>query len=479
MPVVRRDSGRSHPVGDRYFQALQARKRDRGEDVSFDFLGGRVIGVAGPHGESSLDNGYNLLEPSFAPVPGGEGGQDRLAERIGRELQDVRHALGAEDAMLLNAAEHPDCSLEPAWYAAVRVDRPIYHELVDHRGWLHRIGIDAKAQNSPCTSVPVEQAARALNAVLALGPASIALFANSPLESGHPAGLKENRLTLWERVFRPGRFAGDYALQELPDGPFADLGGYFRWMFGPGTASRALPLRLDAGYKSAASVLLQDDPPLDRFLRCAGWPGRRLDTGEAVQLCPQGGHFVYSQFAHFLDARWRYRLAEMPPLEALLEAWNRPWGIEGLYARCGAQGYIEGRAPGAVFADAQLLDEAGADIARTAVVAPSAVQLGLMRNLDQAEQLWRDWGWARLRGMRADAIRHALDDDMVQALARDVLDVARAGLPAAERHWLAYADHALQTRRTGADRLLALWREHEGRDDRLARVCARREVLAL
>ena len=479
MPVVRRDDGRSHAVGDRYFEALAACKRGRGEDVAFDFLAGRVMGVVGSHGESSLDNGYNLLETSFAPVPGGAGGLDRLAECIGRELQDVRQALGAEGAALLNASEHPDCSLGPDWYAAVRVQRPIYRELVDYRGWLHRLGIDAKAQNGPCTSVPVAQAARALNAVLALGPASIALFANSPLESGQATGLKENRLTLWERVFRPGRFAGDYALQQLPGQPFDDLGHYFRWMFGPGTASRALPMKLGAGYKSVASVLLQDDPPLDRFLRSASWPGRRIDTGEAVELRPHGGYFEYSQFAHFLDARWRYRLAEAPPLEELLEAWSRPQGIETLYERCGADGYIEGRAPGAVFADAQLVGEAGADIARTAVVAPSALQLGLMRNLDQAEQLWRDWGWARLREMRVDAIRHALDDDVVQALARDVLEVARAGLPAAERHWLAYADHALQTRRTGADRLLALWREHEGRGDCLARVRERREVLAL
>lgn len=479
MPVVRRGSGLSHPVGDRYFEALAACKRSRGDDVAFDFLAGRIMGVVGGHGESSLDNGYNLLETSFAPVTGGAGGLDRLAERVGGELRDVRLALDAEGATLLNASEHPDCSLDPDWYAAVRVDRPIYRELVDYRGWLHRLGIDAKAQNGPCTSVPVAQAARALNAVLALGPASIALFANSPLECGRETGLKENRLTLWERVFRPGRFPGDYALQQLPDRPFEELGHYFHWMFSPGTASRALPLQPGAGYKSAASVLLQDDPPLAHFLRSASWPGRRIDTGQAVELRPHGGYFEYSQFAHFLDARWRYRLAETPPLDELLGAWARPQGIEALYERCGVDGYIEGRAPGAVFADAQLVDEAGADIARAAVLSPSAVQLGLMRNLGQAEQLWRDWGWTRLRAMRADAIRHALEDDAVHALARDVLDVARAGLPAAERRWLAYADHVLQTGRTGADRLLALWREHEGRGDRLARVCERREVLAV
>ena len=51
--------------------------------------------------------------------------------------------------MLINAAEHPAASLDADWYRRVRVPRPIYEELVGQRGWLHRIGIDAKAQNSP------------------------------------------------------------------------------------------------------------------------------------------------------------------------------------------------------------------------------------------------------------------------------------------------------------------------------------------
>src|SRR3546814_4544376 len=35
---------------------------------------------------------------------------------------------------------------------------------------------------------------------IGLSPASIALFANSPLESGAVTGFKEHRMTLWERV---------------------------------------------------------------------------------------------------------------------------------------------------------------------------------------------------------------------------------------------------------------------------------------
>ncbi|MFM9870237.1 glutamate-cysteine ligase family protein [Achromobacter xylosoxidans] len=478
MAVARHDTGASHPVAG-YFEALAAIKAARGEAPDLARIGERAVGVSVAAGESGLDNGFNLLETAFAPVSEQEGGLAELARRITRELRDACAALQAEGAVLLNVSEHPDCTLDPQWYAAVHVPRPIYHELVGHREWLHRVGIDAKAQNSPCTSVDVSQAARALNVVLALAPASIAIFANSPLAQGRVTGLKENRLTVWDRMFRHSRYAGDYYLQRLPERPFVDLGDYFRWMFAPGTASRCLPLAVDEGYKSAAGVYLHGAPSLSAFLASDGWPGRRSDTGETVTMTPQGGHFEYSQFAHFLDARWRYRLATPPPLEALREAWRRPGGIEDLYAGLGAIGYIEGRAPGAGFADAQLLREAGASVAATLVMAPSALQLGLMRNLSQAEDLLRSWGWLRLRAMRADAMRDALHDPAVRALAGEVLAVAEGGLARHERPWLAYARYAVDACSTGADRMLRLWRELEGDPNRLAAICRARAVVPL
>lgn len=476
MAVVRLADGRSHGVT-RYFETLEALKRARGLDPVRRFVGGRLAGLGTPEGESGLDNGYNLLETAFAPLVGGADALDRLAALVVRELNEAEQALAAEDAALLNASEHPDCGLDAGWYAATRVARPIYQELVGYRGWLHRVGIDAKAQNSPCTAVPVAQAARALNAVLALAPASIALFANSPLEAGQETGLKENRLTVWDRMFRQARFPGDHDLQRLPARPFEDLGDHYRWMFGAATVSRALPLELGSGYKSVTPVYLQGDPSLSAFLHAAGWDGRRDSAeGEIVRLRPHGAYFTYAQYAHFLDARWRYRVEREPSLEALLRAWGRPGGLEALLCDCGVDGYIEGRAPGAVFADAQLLAEAGRDVAASAPIAPSAVQLGLLRNLDEAERLWRTWGWDRLRGLRAVAMRMALDDDAVYALAGEVLAIARDGLSEAERDWLAYAEQALAARRTGADRLLDLWRAGTGHDDRLARVCAQRRV---
>src|SRR5690606_3282079 len=189
--------------------------------------------------------------------------------------------------------------------------------------WHHWAGIDAKAQNGANTAVPVEQAAQALNVVLALAPAMIALYANSPLEAGRPTGLKENRLSIWPRVFGPARFAGDLALSRLPGRPFADLGDYFRWMFAPGTATRSLPAARRHDYKSAPTVLLDGDPCLIDFLRAPSWPGVRTDNGQALLLQPDSAHFEYSQIAQFLDARWRYRLDALPPLPELMAAWQR------------------------------------------------------------------------------------------------------------------------------------------------------------
>ncbi|CAM3667456.1 glutamate--cysteine ligase [Bordetella sputigena] len=476
MVVVRRGSGASH-AAERYPETLARLKRARGEDIHLTLHGGRAIGVTGPLGESGFDNGYNLLETAFAPVAGGPGGLDRLAAAVRTELADVRDALAEEDAAVLNAAEHPAATLDMHDYLRIRVPRAIYAELVGHRGWLHRAGIDAKAQNGPCTAVPIEEAARALNVMLALAPAFIALFANSPLQDGRVTGLKENRLMLWDRMFRHARFAGDHRLQQLPERPFADLGEYFRWMFAPDTVSRGLPLAEDGEYKSVVSVYLDGHPSLGRFLQAPSWTGRRADNGRPVTLRPHSGHFEYSQFAHFLDARFRYRLAGRPPLEELLAAWRKPGGIEDLYTRVGVAGYIEGRAPGAVFPDRQLVEEAGADVAARAPMAASALQLGILRNLEAAEVLVGDWGWPALRGMRAMAIRAALADDRVRALAADVLAVAAQGLPDADRHWTMYADYVLASGRTGADRLLALWTGTPGGvAEKLRAVYARRAL---
>ena|GEM_PF-379687 len=477
MVVAHAETGASLPV-DAYFEALSAIKRDRGVACRPVMIEDRCVALRTPAAECGLDNGFNLLETALAPVDGGPGGLACMARLAHQELADTLQALGADQACVLNASQHPACPRDPGWYARVRVPRPIYRELCGHRGWHHWEGIDAKAQNGANTSVPVECAVDALNAAVALAPASIALFANSPLESGKATGFKENRMTLWERVFGPARCAGDLRLSRYPHRPFRDLGDFFLWMFGQGTVTRGLPLAPSYDYKSVPTVLPDGDPCLLDFLRATQWPGRRTDNDEAVALAPATHHFEYSQIGQFLDARLRYRFGVPVPLSELLSAWQRDDGLEALFAACDAQVYIEARAPGAGFADACLLSEAGAQVAQSVLMAPCALQSGLLANLDEARRLVGQWGWRALGDLRLPAMRAGLDDARVKALCADVLAVARAGLAPRDRPWLAYAEFVLASGRTAADRFLDTWNGAGGTvDERLAAVLARHAAL--
>ncbi|MGB3289880.1 MAG: glutamate-cysteine ligase family protein, partial [Burkholderiaceae bacterium] len=450
MVVAHARTGASLPV-DAYFSALRGIKREKGVASRDIMQGGRCIGLHTDAAECGLDNGFNLLETALAPVDDdGPQGLNRLAALAHQELADTLRALEADGACILNASEHPDCPRDAHWYAKVCVPRPIYRELIGHRGWHHWEGIDAKAQNGANTSVPVERAILALNVAIALAPASLALFANSPLESGRETGFKENRMTIWPRVFGPARFPGDALLCRYPARPFRDLGDFFHWMFGAGTVTRGLPLEPSYDYKSVPTVLLDGDPCLADFLHAPSWRGRRGDDGSAVELVPDARHFEYSQIGQFLDARLRYRLDTLPPLGELLEAWRREGGLESLFAACGAQTYIEARAPGAGFADECLLREAGEAPARSLLAAPTALQKGLLANLDEAWRLVSEWGWQALGALREPAMRVGQDDARVKALCAQVLSVARAGLSPSDGHWLAYPDYVLASGRCGA-----------------------------
>lgn len=466
MVVAHAVSGASLPV-DCYFDALSYIKRTRGVSSTPVLLSGRCVGLQTDEAYCGLDNGFNLLETATVAVEGGPGGLARLSALAHRELADTLGALDADGACVLNVSQHPDCPRDAAWYDRVCVPRPIYRELRDHRGWHHWEGMDAKAQNGANTSVPIAGAARSLNVVLGLAAASIALFANSPLESGAATGLKENRLTIWPRVFEPARFAGDAMLAQYPARPFRDLGDYFRWMFQAGTVSRSLPLLHRYDYKSAPTVILDGDPCLSDFLRTGLWTGRRTDNGEPASITAHAMHFEHSQIAQFLDARWRYRLAELPCLADVLAAWDRDGGLEALFAACGVDGYIEGRAPGAGFADACLVREAGRQEARSVLVAPTALQQGLLAEPEASWQLVQDWGWDELGRLRQVAIRDGLADTRVRALCADVLAVAHGGLHADDAHHLAYADYVLQSGRSGADRLMETWNSLPGGEGRL------------
>jgi len=479
MVVAHGDTGRSHLVC-RYFEALADIKKRRGIQARVAYIGARPIAVLSDGVESGLDNAFNHLESALGPFAGGRGGLDRLEAAVVAELSDVLDALKADDAVLLNASEHPDCPLDETFYHAARAPKPIYDYWVKHRGWRHHVGIDAKAQNGPTTSVKVENAARALNVMLGLAPAFIALFANSPLESGRLAGRKENRLTIWDRMFGPGKFGADLESCRTPDAPFNDLGAYFRRAYGGGTVMHTVPLVDNQDYKGdPRTVRVHGDPCLLGFLAGGTAQGTLAGSGRHVAIEPSAGHFEHMQFAPFLDARFRFRFGSRPSIEVLQSALQTPEGIEAMMVRHDVDAYIEGRVPGAGFPDAALLKEMnGAATAASVVMGPSALQQGLLNNLDEAFGLMQEWGWQRLRGLREAAVIHALEDGAVRQLVGEVIAVAQAGLDAAEHRHLDYVRWVWSNRRTGADRMLESWARLAGSPaERLRALAAQRTAV--
>lgn len=348
MVLARADTGAGHRVGS-FFRTLQRLKLARGDAARLSLAGDIPTAVQAPWVTSSLDNAYNNLESAIGVVPPragtGQGDLLLLDLLIRQELTVVMAALEDEGACILNASQHPATPIDDAFYRSVRAPKPIYDYWVEYRGWNHAVGVDAKAQNGPTTGVPVHDAVRALNVILAAAPAFIALFANSPFEAGKLTGLKETRLTMWPRMFAPARYEGDRRLYRLPARPFHDLRDYFTWMFGPGTRMQAVPISNDgAEYKARAAIALVDGAPsLLEFLRGADWPAHRMDTGAAIRLEPHAYHLEYLQFCQFLDGRIRYALDGGVSVEALHAAWDRDGGLEELFADHATSCYIEGR----------------------------------------------------------------------------------------------------------------------------------------
>jgi hypothetical protein len=473
MPVARLDDGTSFAAKG-FFPALLTRRLARGEAASALHAGEETIGVEADLVVTSVDNGFNNLESAIGVVGGpgsGTSGLHRLSALIHRELTDASEVLGELGAGIVNLSEHPAFPVDEPSYRAMRAPKPIYDYWREVRGWRHEQGIDAKAQNGPTTGVTAHEAVEALNLVLLAAPALIALYANSPFENGEATGLKENRLTIWPRMFAAPRFAGDRTFHRVPLRPFRSLADYFEWMFGAGRAMQVLPLPGNSYKGFGGLARVAGDPGLLDFLRGGASSALHLETGRTIELAPSVKHLDMLQFSQFLDGRIRFAFDHLPTVRAFLDALESD-AVEDLFASSCSGLYIEGRACGATFPDPELCDLSDPLVAASAAVSPSAIQKGLQVNRDAYRRLSRLLPWRDLRMLREEAIRHGLDGSFggltLTRFSQAVIDEAEAGLAPSERWMLAYPRHVLATGRNGADRALAAFEAASG--ERRARI---------
>ena len=267
-------------------------------------------------------------------------------------------------------------------------------------------------------------------------------------------------------MFSSSRFRADDRLHRFPTRPFAHLRDYFEWMFGCDTRMQPVPCGASSDYKGASNMArVVGDPAMLDYLRQPQWSAMHLSLHESITVQPSVEHLVFQQFAHFLDARIRYGLVQAPSVESFWAAWCSPEQFEALLESHLAYCYIEGRASGANFPDQEIM-QGGEVQGASVVIAPSALQCGLLRNLEQASRWLARLPWAMLPALRAAAMQEGLQGKVgsltVYAFCQEVLELAGAGLDSATAWMLAYPEQVLRQGCSGADRALATYARLQG-----------------
>ncbi len=442
------------------FEANGGHPKYKISDVSPD----TVLGVSElTHGEVGLDNGRNLQETSTRIV---YGGLEELQRLLDGDLALVQQALRAEGGTVINMSIHPLGSTSMEAYKAYVAPKSIY-PYIWQRGWDHSAGIDAKAQNSPSTGVDPHDAARAVTTMIGAGGAVVGLFGNSPYAEGQFSGFKESRLAMWERMMKNSVSEGDRKTARFPEAPFGTLRDYFHWMFGPGTNIHFVSASGD-GYKTFgdSALLIERNPSALDYLRMRKASAKFLTSGASADVIPHLSHLEAMQFAQFTGARIRYEFNhKIIDKDGFLSAMEADQ-VEELFANEGIVSmWIEGRDAGANFPDEELRDMSST-VAENVVIGPSALQAGLIANLEEAHAYIMSFPWGALGQLREQAMRYGLDgavgDITVSQFARDILAIAGRGLPAGQHHMLAYAEHVLSVHANGADRAIRFVEQHGG-----------------
>ena len=467
-PVINLNTGEPHSVSQNFFKRLSEDALRRGTNPNFHLsdVDDRILGVVSDLGEQGVDNGFNLLETSL-PY---QSSLAELLELMQLDLKTVQEALEKEGASVVNLSIHPLGKRDLETYKAFVAPKGIYRYLW-YRGWDHKAGIDARAQNSPTTSVSPEEAADAVSVIIGAGAAFIGLFANSPYEEGERSSFKEARLNMWERMMRYSKVEGDRKTSRFPEERFRTLAQYFNWMFGKDTAIHFVisDENKKGDYKGIGDrvLIIPENPSVIEFLSKPVWQAFRLNDifinfpPNPIMVKPDISHFEAMQFAQFTGARIRFVLDKSNfPLEDFLEALKKTneTKVEEIFSQFIQSMWIEGRDPGANFPDREIL-EAGDEIASSVVIAPSVIQAGLIRNLEEAVRYIASIPWLKLKELRESAIRNGLNGEIdgltVFEFADRILEIASRGLTSEEQRYLAYPLWVLETRKNGADRAIS------------------------
>ncbi len=287
-------------------------------------------------------------------------------DEVNEHLAEVRQVAERLGVGLIGLGFHPTATrAEMPWMPKDRYD--IMHRYMPRVGTL---GLDMMTRSCG-VQVNLDFASEAdmvrkFRVSLALQPVATALFANSPFVEGRPSGMLSYRSHVWTDT--------DEARCGVP-----------AFVFEPGM-----------GFERYVEYAL--DVPMYLVVR----------NGEMIDCAGQS-------FRDFLQGR----LPALPGEQPTLADWEDH--LTTLFPEVRIKRFMEQR---------------GADAGPwRRLCALPALWVGLLYDdaaLDAAEQLTRDWSAAEIDALRRDTARAGLDAELrgrrVQAIARDVLALARGGL---------------------------------------------------
>lgn len=450
-------------VNETYFRSLGAAKLARGTASGKPGNDVTPTSIESAWSVEQLDGCLHLGEASMKPVDETDGGLRELARRALIELDDCQKALQPLGGTVINMSNNPLVVKTPANLDRLSIKRPGSYAR-EVRRWNPEATIDGSCQNSPSTSIRSFQAADAMNVLIGLGGAFIALYGNSPFAEGRQTGEKESRLRMWEQYFRHSAVASDKLLYTAPNGPFSSLKDYFEWIFKSPKKIFCVEEQVHEGEKS---TIIVDDLSVLEYIAQPSCFGVAYPSKEKIQLVPKLKHLERNQFMQFFGARLRFGFhdGEVGTDGFRTAIQMGEGGLETFMDENCAFMYVEGRDPGATFSDAHL-EVIAPDTLQSVLISPSAIQAGLINQLDAAKKIVVKYGWQTLMGLREEAIKYGMGGSYagknMRDLVAEVIDVSADGLAAEDTWMLRYPQHVLETGKNSADRQLALYERTKG-----------------
>lgn len=406
------------PIIEHYRKTLTGVRRER-KDGRLDII--------------NTDNGVGLLE--FSPGP------EKDLHKALREWQKLARVilsiLKEKDFLMLGLGMHPvnfddrNRRTEKDWYLI------LCRWLANHYRFM------SPAAHQCAVDVTHDEALRAVNTLNALSNLAVALCANSPIAGRKLRSLKEFRLTIWDSAAaKAGHPDGDF-FGQAPDRPFKDFDDYLHRMWQLKSAI------FSEGYKKGGKYI-PGFPKFERFILSGhSWKAKNV-LGEPCELAP-AYEYVNAQAKYgWHPAKLHYTFTT-GSLGELLEAY-KSHEVNDYFKKSTTRLYIEFRPcptqpPG-----------------QEALVA--ALALGLIENLEKAEEFVSRYSWDDFQSMKKIAMKDALSGKWrgksLVSLASEMVEIARAGLKKrkfGEEIYLKPFEERIKTCRCPADDVIDWWKE--------------------